>query len=319
MSRIDSALAKDPFTVDETQCMLLGDLLKAFSPGDSKQRWSGLSKESQVCFKIFFVAICHQINWDFLQERLFEGFASPDVEVMLHAAAEASPTYIEQILFGYHKPERIRAAERAKYLRQTAAALRESFDGKVLRLVETGSVFGDSGFISRLDKLPAFAEDPLRKKSSALAQELARERIVEFIDSAEIPPAIDYHLIRLYLRTGRVIPTSESVFNSLTTGVTHRPRLLKLLRAATSRALVTTAQYAGLPVHELNYLEWQLGRTRCEKDHMNCTGAWPDELADMSIRELSEDCPLRSSCLAFSTLEWRKLIEPALQFGKAYY
>lgn len=319
MSRIDSALARDPFIVDETQCMLLADWLRSFSPGDAKQRWSDLPCDAQLCFKIFFVSICHQINWDFLQERLFELFASADVEEMLEAAAYATPAYVERILLGYHRPERIRAPERARYLRRTAAALRERFNGEVSRLVQSGQVFGHSGLMSELDKIPAFAEDPLRKKSSALAQELARERIAVFSDSAEIPPAIDYHLIRLYLRTGRVVATTDTVFNSLKTGVTHRPRMLKLLRSATSRALVSTAQHANLPVHELNYLEWQLGRTRCEKDQINCTGVWPDELADSSIRVLDDMCPLRHNCHAFNMPKWQELIEPALQFGKAYY
>lgn len=299
--------------------MLLADWLRGFAPGDEKQRWSVLPREAQLCFKIFFVSICHQINWDFLQDRLFDFFSADDVEVMLETAENATPTYIERVLFGYHRPERIRAPERAKYLRQTASALRKSFSGEVLRIVQAGSVFGQSGLMNELDKIPAFAEDPLRKKSSALAQELARERIATFSDSGDIPPAIDYHLIRLYLRTGRVVATTDTVFNSLKTGVTHRPRLLKLLRSATSRAMASTAQYANLPVHELNYLEWQLGRTRCEKERVNCTGAWPDDLTDSSVRELDDKCPLRHNCHAFNMPMWQQLIEPALQFGRAYY
>lgn len=319
MSQLDSALAGDPFIIDETQCFLLADWLRAFAPADERQRWSDLPRDAQLCFKIFFVAICHQINWDFLQDRLFDFFATSEVEAMLETAENATPAYIERILLGYHRPERIRASERAKYLRQTASAIREKFDSDVARVVQAGTVFGNSGLMGQLDKIPAFAEDSLKKKSSALAQELARERIADFSDSADIPPAIDYHLIRLYLRTGRVVATSDAVFNSLRTGVTHRPRLLKLLRSATSRALLSTAQHANLAVHELNYLEWQLGRTRCERERINCTGVWPDELTDSSVKRLDEKCPLRHNCHAFNMPEWQELIEPALQFGKAYY
>ena len=319
MSRIDSALAGDPFIVDETQCMLLADWLRPFSPADAKHSWTYLERDAQICFKIFFVAICHQINWDFLQERLFEHFASDNVEAMLEKAEKATAAYVEQMLLGYHRPDRIRASERAKGLRQTATALRNIFKSDVSRLVQARTVFGPSGLMSELDNIPAFAEDSLRKKSSALAQELAREHIAYFTDAENIAPAIDYHLIRLYLRTGRVVPTTDTVFNSLKTGITHRPRLLKLLRSATSRALIITAEHAKLPVHELNYLEWQLGRTRCEKDLMNCTGAWPAELTDESVRNIDTMCPLRHNCHAFNMPKWQDLIEPALQFGKAYY
>ena len=319
MGRIETALATNPFRIDESQCLLLAERLTTFRPADARYPWSDFSRDAQICFKVFFVSVCHQINWDFLQNALFNTFAINDAREMIRRAGEIRPATIQSMLGGYHRPDRVRGAERARYLRSTSAAISASFDGNIEQLVCSNKVLGEGGLFERLRQVPAFAEDPLSKKSNALAQELAREGIVDFIDASKIPPAIDYHLIRLYLRTGRVYASNEAVFSSLSTGQTHRPRLLRLLREATAIALSTTAEFAKLPIHELNYLEWQLGRSRCERDFVNCNGEWPSELKDESITKMSAACPMRENCHAYKMPRWKSLIEPALHLKKAYY
>ena len=317
MSGVDRALARNPFSVDQTQCYLAAEALKNFSPAEETYPWSGTPVVSQVTFKLLFVTICHQINWDFLQRRMFERFFSTDEREMLAVAKDAKPSMISEMLSGYHREERIRASERARYLRETALAVASEFDGDPMSLVSDRRIFGDRGLLKQLAKIPAFNEDPLAKKSNAFAQELARERIVEFCDADSIPPAIDYHLIRLYLRTGRVVPINQHVLNSLKTGTTHRMRLVKLLRERVSEALTMTAAFAKIPVHEINYVEWQIARNRCEKDFTNCDDEWPLELLDSSVSGLSVGCPLRHSCTAYSNPEWKVIIEPELK--KSFY
>ncbi len=317
MSGVDRALARNPFSVDPTQCYLAAEALKHFSPADETYPWSSAPVASQLVFKLFFVTICHQINWDFLQRRMFERFFSPDEKEMLLAAKDAKAPMISEMLFGYHREERIRAKERAKYLRETALAIESEFDNDPINLVRDRQIFGDNGLLKQLSKIPAFNEDPLSKKSNAFAQELARERIVEFSDADSIPPAIDYHLIRLYLRTGRVVPNDQHVFNNLKTGTTHRMRLVRLLRESVAEALSMTASYAKIPVHEVNYVEWQIARNRCEKDFTNCDDEWPADLLDSSVSNLSGSCPLRDSCSAYANPAWKKIIEPELK--KSFY
>ena len=317
MSRIDRALAGNPFEIDHTQCMLAADAVSKFSPASAGAPWAHAPQEAQVVFKLFFVAICHQINWDFLQRRLFEQFFDEDAQRMLKTGLNASSDFIQETLGEYSKPERIRATERARYLRETANAVYVHFDGVVERIYHRNTIFGENSLFFNLKKIPAYAEDPLQKKTSAFAQELAREGIVSFVDADAIPPAIDYHLIRLYLRTGRVFATDPHVFNTLKTGTTHRPRLVKLLREKVGEALDITAAFARLPVHELNYLEWQIGRSRCEQASTNCDRAWPHELIDRSILELSAGCPYRTSCNAYAMPEWKAMLEPA--FNGSFY
>lgn len=317
MSGVDRALARNPFSVDPTQCYLAAEALQHFSPADETYPWSGAPVASQLIFKLLFVTICHQINWDFLQRRMFERFFSQDEKEMLAIAKDAKAAMVADMLSGYHREERIRAKERAKYLRETALAIASEFDNDPMNLVRDRHIFGDNGLLKQLTKIPAFSEDPLTKKSNAFAQELARERIVEFCDADLIPPAIDYHLIRLYLRTGRVVPNNQHVLNSLKTGTTHRMRLVKLLRESVAEALSMTALYAKIPVHEVNYVEWQIARNRCEKDFTNCDDAWPPDLLDSSVSSLSVGCPLRHSCSAYANPEWKEIIEPELK--KSFY
>jgi hypothetical protein len=317
MSQIDRALADNPFEIDLIQCSLSAEALKTFSPADSINPWSAAPVSAQVAFKLFFISICHQINWDFLQRRMFEHFFSTDVDKMLESATVARPQYVSEMLNGYHREERIKARERAKYLQETALMVKENFSNDPTRLVNSRRIFGTDGLLDHLTKIPAFSEDPLSKKSNAFAQELAREGIIIFSDADLIPPAIDYHLIRLYLRTGRVIANNPAVFQSLSTETTHRMRLVKLLRVAVSEALTSTASFAKMPVHQLNYIEWQVARNRCEREFTNCDGAWPSELIDQSVSRLSDCCPLRDCCNAYRMPEWKAMLEPTLK--KAFY
>jgi hypothetical protein len=317
MSGIEKALAGDPFSIDLTQCLLAAQAVESFTPGGADNPWASAPSDSQLVFKLFFVAICHQINWDFLQRRMYKFFFAEDFREMIERAQAASAKAVEEMLAGYHRPERIRSSERAKYLRTTSEAISEYFFRDPRKLVASNTVFGEGGLLELIRKIPAYGEDPLGKKANAFAQELAREGIVKFADSDRIPPAIDYHLIRLYLRTGRVVANNTSIFRVLSTGSTHRMRLVNLLRQAVSEALSQTAAYARMPPHVLNYLEWQIGRNRCERQFMNCDGSWPAELFDGSVIAMSAQCPMRDSCTAYHTPEWKKMLEPALK--KAFY
>lgn len=317
MSGIDRALAGNPFSVDPTQCYLAAQALQRFTPTKANNPWSAAPVSAQVVFKLLFVAICHQINWDFLQRRMFERFFAEDFAEMLDRAKGASAKLVTDMLEGYHRPERVRAAERAKYLRSTAEALEIRFANDPLKLVSMGKVFGEKGLLELIREVPAFGEDPLSKKANAFAQELAREKIVEFSDDGLIPPAIDYHLIRLYLRTGRVIANDRAIFRSLRTGSTHRMRLVNLLREAVASALQDTALFARMPVHVINYLEWQIGRSRCEREFTICDGPWPSDLLDSSVIAISNGCPIKDSCTAYQSPGWKEILEPELK--KAFY
>ena len=103
-------------------------------------------------------------------------------------------------------------------LRDLGATLVREFEGKVesLFLGAGRRLYGSDGFMERLDRFQAFQEDPLRKKSNVLVHEIVRDGIAKFNgSSAQIAPAIDYHIMRLYLRSGRVLPMHSETFELL--------------------------------------------------------------------------------------------------------
>jgi hypothetical protein len=262
------------------------------------------------------VATCHQINWDFLSERLRRAFED-DVGVSVEALSRTSAREVDTWLSGYHRPERIRARERAALVRDLGATLLHSFEGKAESLLEgTGArLHGPDGFMQRLDRFQAFREDPLRKKSNVLVHEIVRDGIATFQDSNKIAPAIDYHIIRLYLRSGRVVPLHRETLDLLKQDSFPRPRLVKLLRQAVSEALSLTALYADRSIPEVNSLEWQIGREVCDRGRPKCRGG------NASIAErlglATDGCPYADFCQAFANEEWRVLREPDLK--KSFY
>jgi hypothetical protein len=156
------------------------------------------------------------------------------------------PECTSSVAAGYHRPERIRSKERAALLRDVGSTIGHRFKGKPEKILEgTGrQLHGPDGFLRRMDYFQAFRDDPLRKKTNVLVHEIVRDRIADFKDSARIAPAVDYHIMRLYLRSGRVFPLHRETLDLLKQNSMPRPRLVKLLRQSVSEALSLTAMYA---------------------------------------------------------------------------
>jgi hypothetical protein len=271
--------------------------------------------QSKLLFRLSLSAICHQINWDFLSIRLARSFENDKIDAK--ALCKVSARDVEYWLEGYHRPERIRASERAMLVRDLGNVLVQDYDGDAERLLsESGArLIGPLGLLARLDRFTAFREDPLRKKSNVLVHDIVRDRLAHFIDEDQIVPAIDYHIARLYLRSGRVVPLHRSTMDLFKEDSQPRPRLVKLLREAVSHALSLTALYAKLSIPEVNGLEWQIGRDICEREVPRCLGPMKEEVP--KFLSSNGSCPNISFCRAFADSEWRQLREPDLK--KRFY
>ncbi len=313
MRRVDQVLGGEVFRVDDLACAAAASTIKLYKADVERTPWHNLPLSTQLAFKIAFVSVCHEFNWDFMQNTLAEHLLVGDgvdlVDGVLHIDARALTNWLAD----YHKPERIRASERAAFLRNVAQKLCENYDGDAAKLLEESNSYiaGKDGFIARLDIFDAYGKDPLRKKSNVLIHDLVRENIVRFNDEENIAPAIDYHIMRLYLRTGRVVPTTIEVVEELKGRPRPRSRMVSLLRKAVSEALRQTAFFSRLTVPDVNYIEWQLGRAICTKD---CPGCQPEccsaEIADDVRRLYSGLCPYLDFCEAYANEEWRALREP---------
>jgi hypothetical protein len=311
---LDRALAGRAFSIDELACAAAAKVLRGVSLGVVHEQ-PMRSVGSELLFRIALSAICHQINWDFLSERLRPLFDTGGLNARNLSTVTARE--VETWLAGYHRPERTKSKERAALLRDVGATILRDFQGEPENLLEGagGRLHGSDGFMERLDRFCAFREDPLRKKSNVLVHEIVRDGVANFDDSNKIAPAVDYHIMRLYLRSGRVVPLHCETLELLKKDSAPRPRLVKLLREAVSEALCLTALYTGMSIPDVNSVEWQIGRDVCDRSRPKCSAG------NASVAErlgLSRDtCPYIDFCRAFTDKEWRLLREPDLK--KSFY
>jgi hypothetical protein len=133
----------------------------------------------------------------------------------------------------------VRVRTRARQARETADGLTGLLipDGHLSELLKNPRLQGPGGFYETISILPAYTGAAFDKKARVLAHDLHREGIVTFCDPENLKPVVEYHLIRLYLRSGRVVPASDSVREELLgNSRPARPRLVKLLRGAVDLA-----------------------------------------------------------------------------------
>lgn len=316
---IDRALGGDPFRVDHILCWEAAQGLRDYVGLHRKEPWSDLTPLSQLLFKVLFISICHQFNWDYLQGVMAQ-WLLPAPEAMLGRLEVVRSTELWRLLRSYPKPERIRAQQRARMIRETARCLGTMLqDGVLHRLLANRELGGPNGFYASMKTIPAFAEDALEKKVRVLAHDLHREGIIRFSDPANLKPAVEYHILRLYLRSGRVYPIDVSVKEALTgPNFAARGRLVRLLRHRVEEAMAFTSHYSGLDVATLNYVEWQMGRSICIPD-------LPALCLDPPHMELPPDvgaicqsaCALADCCRARNQPSYGWFHEP--QFQKAIY
>jgi hypothetical protein len=309
------------FAIDEFACMAMAKQISGYAPARPLDEILEREKSKYLAFKIAVVSICHQFNWDLLNKRLAEQLLTKETAEILDALAKVSAPTFQDWFSQAGESDRIRAPERADILRVVAKTLQNDFQGDPMNLLRRSrfTLRGKGGFFDLMDTFDIFREDPLRKKTNVLIHDMVRDRIARFQDEENIRPAIDYHLIRLYLRTGRVFALHDSLHTSLTDGSPRqRPRMVRLLREKVAEAVLLTARFARLTVPDVNYIEWQLGRTVCTRDGPRCLAGERVSTLDPEVAKLFTGvCPFANHCAAFRDPGWMKLREPVFQ--KSFY
>lgn len=316
---IDRALSGNPFSIDQFRCRDAAASLARFRPAHVVEPWGGLPHRQQLVFKALFISICHQFNWDYLQAAM-AGWLLPNPIERLPVIERVRHSEIAALLADYPKQERVRARQRARMLRETAGALSELVhEGELDRLIAEARLDGLGGFYEVMKRVPAFAEDGLEKKVRVLAHDVFREGIIGFQDPENLRPAVEYHLLRLYLRTGRVYPTDDAIRDALRAAdLTSRGRLVTLLRKAVEEAMNLTSFYSDVDVATLNYVEWQIARSLCTPDvPAFCDDQPIDDLPPEIAALCDGGCAFRAFCRSHTEPNYGWFHEP--QFQKAIY
>ena len=133
-------------------------------------------------------------------------------------------------------------------------------------------------FLSLLDYVSGYKEDPLRKKSMLLALILEQrpEHFLHAADGESEPPVIDYHLMRSCLRTGLIEIIDDELRQRIIAREVVAPDDEWAIRYAAYRAIEAVQQQSGRSMGAVDWFFFN-ARRRCPEMTMpECTACAVD-------------------------------------------
>lgn len=275
-----------------------------------------LSLENAIGCEIICAAICHQINWDFLRNTVYEMTRNDSTWIAPKELSKLSVKKVKRLLGQYYKPERIREKERGALLRSLGSSLVEMnytyFD---IFFSDKFSLKSEKEIVATINSIKAFSTDPEGKKTKLLLQNLSEYKELSAL-SDYCEPAIDYHIIREFLRRGLVIPMNQQAYEFiLNPGIERKEKTVAGLRKVCSEFFYTLQWITSCNIITLNSIEWWIGRSVCMKEKPDC------ELkgdASQWLRPHFKKCPFYESCYAIqNNKHFLEVVEPNYQ-GNSY-
>ncbi|MSQ81787.1 MAG: carbohydrate kinase family protein [Myxococcales bacterium] len=118
--------------------------------------------------------------------------------------------------------------------------------------------------LQKLDHLPGYREDPLRKKAMLLVIALGQrpERFLDLGDDEDLAPIMDYHLMRSCLRTGLVRVDDDELRAQLTARKLMAPKEESAVRAVCYDAVLALSRLSGCSIAAIDWFFFG-ARRRC--------------------------------------------------------
>ncbi len=277
--------------IDEEVSKKIGTLISRIDIKRSQDTPKDDNLEYERLLWIIHTVIAHQMNSFFLEKALRK---IPKENFNSHYLEKIGVDEVRKLLKGYHKPERILSEERTKMINDFCKVLNNNFDGEISVLLGKSN-FKVVDFRRNLDHFKAFSEDPLRKKSNILIQLLSRFNLVDFKDPKNINPAIDYHLIRLSLRNGRIKIKDKELKSKIIQQKPITKKEDKLIREKVIEAFRITQKASSRTIPELNWIEWHIARSICIRDEPLCN-LDENNVSEFLDFESEKKCPLFEFC-----------------------
>lgn len=257
--------------------------------------FSGLSLEYCIACEVVCAAICHQMNWDYLRQAVLERTEADESWLCGPKLAGILEDEVASLFAHYKKPERVRAKERSRILREVGKMVCDTGGYRNLFLDSCGKLRSIDIIRERLRKCSVFSQDPKEKKLQLLLQKLSVYKSLRGL-SLYCKPAIDYHLVRCYLRRRLIYPKTKYAEEFImATEIQRKENTVGALRQLCSTLIEQIAWYTGLDVCVVNSIEWNIGRSVCTKNHPDCL-LENDETAWLKVKYTQ--CPFLESCRA---------------------
>lgn len=293
--RVLTGFSKFDYTLDiYDNYHLIYNGLKDFVPKTETSFWNfGLD----ICIgcEMICAAICHSMNWDFLRKTVKRKTTDDLTWLAPEHLSKITPNDVEQLLKEYEKKERIRASERCEMLIDI---------GK--RLLNNQKSFKDLFFCSSIlrnyeeiqeciGQFDAFSKDPAEKKFRLLIQCVSDYHPLSSL-SDYYKPTIDYHVTRMYVRRGVVLPVRQDAADFiLNDEIVHRESTVGALRTVCAESMNDISWITQIDVKTVSRIEWWVSRTICVNGTPDCMLKGNDA---KWIREHYERCPFYDVCKA---------------------
>jgi hypothetical protein len=237
-------------------------------------------------------------GWDYLvraTRRVVDEFASAQ------AIASIDGERLRAILSDDFTPAHSsvdRVEERVGQLHAVAEALLAGYGGQAMNLYHRagGRIRNAGGMFERLAAMAPFA-DPLEKKSQLLVGQLDAAGVWPVADPENLKVCMDYHAMRVALRTGIVEISDPGLRIALKQKALVSDEINYWVRRAVSDACDRVIAWSGVGVFEFDKWIWHLGRSCCFYEHEPICGPRTCHKMDICtyIQAVDYACPGRCS------------------------
>jgi len=201
---------------------------------------------------------------------------------------------------------------RAEILRITAVELMERYAGRVSGLLAAADrrMGGPNGAYARLGELTAF-RDAQRKKSTCFLVTAHYSGRFPLVDPESAVPMVDYHRMRLLLRTGCIVVAPAEVESRLRSREPVDPAVEERIRAAAYEISNQVPLLAGMNMFDFDVMLWAHARSCCRNAPACVSGVHENKsFLKFSIGTDPHSCVFKDVCPGAADARRRELWEP---------
>ncbi len=195
-----------------------------------------------------------------------------------------------------------RVEERLGQLHTCARTLLSEYGGDVNELYRrsSGRLAGPGGILERLAHFEPY-RDPVRKKAFLFLEMVGAAGIWDLQDPEFLRVPVDYHIMRIALRSGLVRVTDAGLERTLKERRPVGEDLDQLIRSRIEEACDLLVAESGRGVFHVDMALWHIGRSCCSYEHGPCCSGC-SQPGDCSLVEVlggacPAECPLAGACL----------------------
>jgi len=187
-----------------------------------------------------------------------------------------------------------RIEERVGQWQDASRLLLERYGGDVMGLYEAAHhrLQGEGGILARLAECQAYS-DPIEKKSFLFVMFASRCGAWQIEDLDNLHVAVDYHIMRVALRSGMVRVKDSELEHRLKARDAVSADEDNAIRGAVREACDLLVRYSGQTVFDVDNILWSLGRNCCFYDYDPICGenpCWRQEQCTF-VRAVAYHCP----------------------------